>query len=274
MSARLLRILAAALVAVTVGLGAPAAAEAQTRGQIRRARILFARGLRQFDRHRYTQALATFTRAYQLAPAPPLVYNMAQCHAALGNDERAAESYRLYLQLAPDAPNRAVVERRLRGIDAHILAERRRQQRQVIREVTHEQDRIADRELVEQEEEEADGHGGSVSLFTWITLGTGVVTTGLGALFHLDAVAKQDALDDPQLDCSRRIRRCFELVDDGDRSAMLRTVLLSAGGAILTTGVILMILDLGSDDAEESPELTLAPSLGPGLAGLEMRGTW
>lgn len=272
MSARLLRISAALLVAVTVGLAAPPA-EAQTRGQIRRARILFARGLHQFDRHRYQAALRTFTRAYQLAPAPPLVYNMAQCHAALGNDARAAESYRLFLQLAPDAPNRAEVERRLRQIDAHLLAERRRQQRQVVREVTAEQERIADQERVEDEQED-ESRGGSVGLVTWITLGTGVLTAGVGALFHLDAVAQQDALDDPQLDCHRAIGRCLDIVEAGDRSAMLRTILLSAGGAILTTGVIMLILDLGSEDEPNEPPLSVSPSLGRQYAGLQLGGTW
>jgi tetratricopeptide (TPR) repeat protein len=271
MFARLLRILAAALVASMVAVAAPDA-QAQTRGQIRRARVLFTRGIQQFDRHRYEAALRTFTRAYQLAPAPPIVFNMAQCHQALGNDERAAESYRLFLQLAPDAPNRADVERKLRQLDAHIAAERRRQQRQLVREVSREQERIADQESVHGDEEDGRG-GGSVGLFTWITLGTGVVAAGVGALFHLDAVAQQDALNDPQLDCSRALGRCLDIVETGDRSAMLRTILLSAGGAVLVTGVITMIVDLGSE-VEDEGELTLAPVFGPGDVRLEVRGAW
>ncbi len=274
MSARLLRFLAAALLAslVAVTMAAPEA-EAQTRGQIRRARVLFARGIRQFDRHRYEAALRIFTRAYQLAPAPPIVFNMAQCHQALGNDERAVESYKLFLQLAPDAPNRADVERKVRQLEAHIAAERRRQQQQLVREVSREQERIADQERVEVEDDH-DGRGGSVGLFTWITLGTGILTTGIGALFHLDAVAQQDALDDPQLDCRRALARCLDIVETGDRSATLRTILLSAGGAILVTGVVMMIVDLGSEDEEEPGELTLAPSFRTGEAHLEVRGTW
>lgn len=273
MSARLFRILAAALLAsmVVVTVATPEA-EAQTRGQIRRARVLFARGIHQYDRHRYTAALRTFTRAYQLAPAPPIVFNMAQCHQALGNDERAVESYRLFLQLAPDAPNRADVERKIRQLEAHIAAERHRQQRQLVREVSQEQERIADQERVEEDEDDGGG-GGSVGLVTWITLGTGLVTTGIGALFHLDAVAQQDALDDPQLDCHRALGRCLDIVETGDRSAMLRTILLPAGGAILVTGVIMLIADLGSDD-EEAAELALAPTFGLDELRLEVRGTW
>jgi len=274
MSARLLRFLAAALLAslVATTVAAPEA-EAQTRGQIRRARVLFARGIRQFDRHRYEAALRTFTRAYQLAPAPPIVFNMAQCHQALGNDERAVESYKLFLQLAPDAPNRTEVERKIRQLEAHIAAERRRQQQQLVREVSREQERIADQERIEVEEED-DRRGGSVGLFTWITLGTGVLTAGIGALFHLDAVAQQDALDDPQLDCRRALAECLDIVETGDRSATLRTILLSAGGAILVTGVIMMIVDLGSEDEEEPGGLTLTPSFRTGEAHLEVRGTW
>jgi tetratricopeptide (TPR) repeat protein len=274
MCARLLRILAAALAACVLVVAPPLPeAEAQTRGQIRRARALFARGIRLYDRHRYTQALRVFTRAYQLAPAPPIVFNIAQCHQALGADERALESYELYLQVAPDAPNRAAVEQKIRQLRAHIAAEQRARERQIAREVSREQREIADDEQVRAEEED-EGGGGSVSLVTWITLGTGVVATGVGALFHLDAVAQQDALDDPQLECSRAIARCLDIVETGDRSAMLRTILLSAGGAILVSGVVMMILDLGSDDDDASDELTLRPVIGPAEARLEVRGAW
>jgi tetratricopeptide (TPR) repeat protein len=275
MFARLLRILAAALAASVLLVAPPLPeAEAQTRGQIRRARALFARGIRLYDRQRYTQALRVFTRAYQLAPAPPIVFNIAQCHQALGADERAVESYELYLQVAPDAPNRAAVERKIRQLRAHIAAEQRARERQIAREVRREQREIADDEQVRTQDEEDGGGGGSVSLVTWITLGTGVVATGVGALFHLDAVAQQDALDDPQLDCSRAIARCLDIVETGDRSAMARTILLSAGGAILVTGVVMFILDLGSDDEEASEELTLRSVIGPEEARLEVRGAW
>ena len=270
MPARALRLVTALLIALTVGLGAPPA-EAQTRGQIRRARVLFARGLRQYDRHRYTAALRTFTRAYQLASAPAVVYNIAQCHVALGDEEHAIESYELFLQLSPDAPNRAEVERKVRELRAHVNYERRQQQQRMVAEVRREQERIVDHERVDTEREEA-RRGGHVRLVSWITLGTGVVATGLGLLFHLDAVAKQDELNDPQLDCSRALGRCLDLVDAGDRSALLRTILLPAGGAILVTGVLMMIVNLGTEDPPE--ELALSPSLGPGHAALEVRGTW
>lgn len=256
-----------------VALAAPHPAEAQTRGQIRRARVLFAHGLRQYDRHRYQAALRTFTRAYQLAPAPPIVYNIAQCHVALGRDDRAIESYRLFLQLAPSAPNRAEIERKIRQLQAHLAAERSRQQQRIAAQVRREQAEIDDQEHGEGEQEQ-ESHGGHVRLATWITLGAGVVVTGVGVLFHLDAVAKQDALDDPQLDCHRALGRCLDLVEAGDRSALLRTVLLPLGGAVLVTGVVMMIVNLGTDDRPEGVTFTVAPELALGGAALEVRGTW
>lgn len=272
----LARALALILAAVLIQFAAPSPAAAQTRGQIRRARALFDRGLRQYDRHRYEAALRTFTRAYQLAPAAPVVYNIAQCHVALGREDRAVESYRLFLQLAPDAPNRAEVERKIRQLERHIAAERHREQQRVAAEVRREQREIVDSETLEQarEDEEEAGRGGHVRLVTWITLGTGILVTGAGVLFHLDAVAQQDELDDPQLDCRRAIGRCRDIVESGDRSAMLRTVLLPLGGAVIVTGVVMMIANLGTEDRPDGIAFGIGPLLGPDVAALEVRGSW
>jgi tetratricopeptide (TPR) repeat protein len=66
------------------------------------------------DRHyklgRFEEALAAFEKAYETFPAPGLLFNIAQCHRALGHWERALFFYQGYLRERPDAPNRATVE--------------------------------------------------------------------------------------------------------------------------------------------------------------------
>ncbi|MBI2894923.1 MAG: hypothetical protein HYY06_15310 [Deltaproteobacteria bacterium] len=271
--ARLRAVLAGAVASWTLML--PPAAEAQSRRAVQRARIFFSKGVRQYDRGQFQPALRSFTRAYQLAPAPAVVYNIAQCHLSLGHDSDAARHFRLYLQELPDAPNRREVERRLREIDARVAAQRRDQRLRAMADVRDEQERLERREVVDDELASSSGapRSGGVGAATWIVLGAGVATAGIGGLFAWDAAVKQSDLDEPSLDCSRSIQRCLDLVESGDRSATLRTILLGAGGAILTTGIVMLVVDLSSSD-DDAPEAVLAPRLGPGLAMIEVRASW
>jgi tetratricopeptide (TPR) repeat protein len=63
-----------------------------------------------FKLGRFTEALAEYTKAYEIFPAPPLLFNIGQCHRNLKNWERAAFFFEGFLRERPDAPNRAVVE--------------------------------------------------------------------------------------------------------------------------------------------------------------------
>jgi hypothetical protein len=280
----------AAVVLALAVTAAPMAADAQNRRAVQRARLLFARGVHEYDQGHYRPALGFFTRAYELVPAPAVIYNIAQCHLSLGADADAARHFRLFLEQEPDAPNRAEVERKLREIDARLGQRRHRQREATLAEVRDEQQRIErteheefrrtlrDEETVSTPEEH---HGGGhVHIATWITLGAGLAVAGVGGLFALDAASKQSDLDDPGLDCHRAVQKCLDIVDSGDRSATLRTVLLAAGGAALAAGTVMLVLDVGSDDREDSSTArahswaTLTPTLGPDVAMLEARGTW
>ncbi len=82
---------------------------AQTLSEATRAeaRERFDRGLELFNERRYDAALAEFERAYQIAPAPPVLYNLARVHAALGHAVEATDAYERYLHEATDlAPQR------------------------------------------------------------------------------------------------------------------------------------------------------------------------
>jgi tetratricopeptide (TPR) repeat protein len=80
---------------------------------------------REYKLGRFEQALAEYSAAYQLYPAPALLFNIGQCHRYLHNFEQALFFYRGFLRDAPaNAPNRATVEDLLAQTQADLDAQR------------------------------------------------------------------------------------------------------------------------------------------------------
>lgn len=65
---------------------------------------------RQYQLGRFTEALAEYTKAYELYPTPPLLFNIAQCHRGLKHWERAIFFFDGYLRERPGAENSKVVQ--------------------------------------------------------------------------------------------------------------------------------------------------------------------
>lgn len=97
-------------------------ARAQSDAAVREARAHFERGLEFFNEGRHDAALAEFTRAYELAPAPPVLYNIARVQEALGHAVEAADAYDQYLRESADMPasRRAEVQRALERQRARV----------------------------------------------------------------------------------------------------------------------------------------------------------
>lgn len=108
----------ASLVASLFLLGAVAEAKPRSEADVAVKRAKAAAG-----KGDYTGALAEFERALALAPTPQLHFNIAVCHhalmlaaesggaAAVEHRDAAIAAYRAYLDAAPDAEDRADVER-------------------------------------------------------------------------------------------------------------------------------------------------------------------
>lgn len=75
---------------------------------------VFARGLGYFEMGRLNQAMLAFGEAIRLAPDwADAFYNRAVVYEALGQTQPAAEDFRTYLALQPEAEDRPIVERRV-----------------------------------------------------------------------------------------------------------------------------------------------------------------
>ncbi|HXU83741.1 MAG TPA: hypothetical protein VN914_20245, partial [Polyangia bacterium] len=87
--------------------------------QEKAARAHFDKAEKAFNLGHFEAALTSYQAAYEALPLPAFLFNIAQCHRNLRNREQAVFFYQRYLSLAPDAPNRPVVE--------ELIAEQKRQ---------------------------------------------------------------------------------------------------------------------------------------------------
>jgi tetratricopeptide (TPR) repeat protein len=105
---------AAAMVVLVCALGA----QAQARTPAEEAKEHYERGVVAYNLERFDEAIAAFTKAYELDPAPTLLFNIAQSRWKKGENERALFYYRRYLEADPNAANRPTVEARIRELEA------------------------------------------------------------------------------------------------------------------------------------------------------------
>jgi tetratricopeptide (TPR) repeat protein len=93
--------------AIALGIAASAPARGSDDDEIARAH--FATGLSYYDTGRWEPAAREFLEAYRLAPRPALLYNIARTYEKLDDPGRATIYYRRYLEVSPQAPERAQV---------------------------------------------------------------------------------------------------------------------------------------------------------------------
>jgi tetratricopeptide (TPR) repeat protein len=82
------------------------------------AKVQYDKGTRAYNVGKFDQAIAAFTRAYELDPAPMLLFNIAQSYWKKGENERAVFFYRRYIDADPRTEQRARVEARIRELEA------------------------------------------------------------------------------------------------------------------------------------------------------------
>jgi tetratricopeptide (TPR) repeat protein len=94
-----------------------------------RARVLFERGQRAYNRGQFTDALKKYLEAYELKPLPGFLFNVAQCHRHLAQYERAAFFYKRYLALSPNPPkNVELVKKLIAEVELKLAQTRQREE--------------------------------------------------------------------------------------------------------------------------------------------------
>jgi tetratricopeptide (TPR) repeat protein len=109
------RLLLAAL--VLLATAAPARADRGDDPGLRAAKRHFQRGEKLYALAKFTEALDEYQEAFDAKPIPDFLFNIGQCYRNLGDYAAAVFSYKKYLKLAPDAPNRVKVEALIRELE-------------------------------------------------------------------------------------------------------------------------------------------------------------
>ena len=104
---------------------APAHGQSMKKG----AKVFFEKGATEYNLGHFTEAITQFEKAYEIDPAPILLFNIGQCHRQTGNKERALFFYRRYLEQNPKAENRNDVENRMAELERSLKEEKDIQQR-------------------------------------------------------------------------------------------------------------------------------------------------
>lgn len=104
---------------VTAHAAADPAAEAK-------AKAAYSRGSELYQSKRFSEAAAQFSEGYALKPHPAFLFNMALAYRALGDHQKALDSYKAYLAAAPDAKDRGAVQAAITEQEQLLAATQRR----------------------------------------------------------------------------------------------------------------------------------------------------
>jgi tetratricopeptide (TPR) repeat protein len=85
---------------------------------------LYQEGLRHYQAGEYDRAIADLEASYARAPAPGLLYNLAQAHRLAHDCARALALYRRFLESAPAGETRLRAEDRASEMDRCVAAEK------------------------------------------------------------------------------------------------------------------------------------------------------
>lgn len=102
-------------------VGSPRGVSAQTTSEDRKLAIeLFEESERRYRDGEFAAAAMLLREAYEIDPAPTLLYNLARALESEGDLEGAVEAYRRYVKAEPDARDRIAIDKRIENIERQI----------------------------------------------------------------------------------------------------------------------------------------------------------
>lgn len=109
------RQIASTLILAAILCTAPALAD-----NVADAQVKFKAAATAYREARYKDAIDLFLQANKLDPHPELVFNVGQAYEKLGDVPSALREYREYLRLAPNADDRATVEKSIQTLQQRL----------------------------------------------------------------------------------------------------------------------------------------------------------
>jgi tetratricopeptide (TPR) repeat protein len=279
---RLVVALCAASLATTVVTAAEKAEAAPPPDKRDEAKRLSAEGATAFKLAHFDEALALYSKAYELYPAPALLFNLGQCHKNLGHLDRALFFFQGYLRDQPNPQNRAAVDKLVaeltkqiadaKAAEAAAEAERLRVAELDAQARAAEAERQAEEEAARARAAAAPApppppppprHRRPALIAAGAAVGgTGVVLLAVGTYFGLHAVSNANALSKVSSSGESWTTGDASLYSNGVSSAHAATGLFVAGGVAVAAGAALTIVGLQKHATESGVRLGWAPERG------------
>lgn len=245
-----------------LGLLAPATAWAAKKKGGATAGEWYAKGSGHMQAKEYIKAAAAFQAAFDLDPDPVLLWNIARAFEEAGENEKAKLKFQEFTA-HPKAPaelrERALkhlraVEDKIKAKQAEERAERERKRKELEAKLEAER-KAKEKERIEREKRLAElrKQQDKVDLvpWGWASVGVGTALGVTGLILHLEAESKRDTVLNPTMNeagaisslTQREAQAVEEDADSMDTIALTTTVI---GGAVVVTGVVLLVLDATS----------------------------
>lgn len=223
---------------------------------------LFLRGARAYAEGRYADAATHFSDAYAADPDPTYLYHLGRALEGAGDAAGALAAYDTWLELAPDAPERAEVEASLARLRSEAAAPEPDAPIDAPREDETASTRpSAPASLVRRSE------GRRLEPWPWVVLSGGALFFVAGAITAGVAVETHGAAD-------RAPSHAETVAREGDAQAQAAaaTALMVIGGAITLAGGAWGVVDLvmPRPGAAADEGATARLRLGPASARLEL----
>ncbi|MFK7986051.1 MAG: tol-pal system YbgF family protein [Sandaracinaceae bacterium] len=263
-------LVAAAVLFATMSFGAmltvalPGTAFAQDTGPSAtddaEARALFLAGQQAFSAAHFDRALEYFQRAFELSDRPELLFNIANCHDRLHQNQEAFNAFNLYLERVGDAPNAPFARTRIAALEQAIAEDAAAAPAESAERPTTVS--ASPRSSTAATDPGATEGGGGLSGagLALTVVGGAIVLGGVGTAFwYLD---RENAVEQCGGTCMNRT----DLEGERDSALITMSALLAGGALLATIGIVVIAVDSGGDGESASLQCV------PGLSGVSCAG--
>ncbi len=289
--------------ALAVSIGASATASAQPKKppppppkdpKIAEAKKLFEDGSQAYTDGRYEEAIKAWEQSYQLSGKPLIFESIANAYERQGDKKKAREYLAKWREAAPKEEHDQL-DARIKNLDARIAAADAAEAARKEEEAKKKADKAAqDKAAQGDSKEKEQARASRMKLAIGVGAG-GVLAVVAGVVLDVVAAGQRP---DPNTACASGAGKtlCKEAakgdIESSSTLALAGDITWIAGAAIAATGVVLFVTlpssgaeagKEGTKDAPKTPEkqsrtaprwVSVAPLVGPGSAGVGLRGAF
>jgi tetratricopeptide (TPR) repeat protein len=216
----------------------------------------------------YEQAAHEFKAAYLANPDAMLLYNIAQAYRLAKQPNEALQYYKMYLAAAPDATDRAEVQRQMSDMEK-LAADQRNPPPAPAPAPLPREDNLTETPVAHTETQVATSPGRTKVIAGAVVLvvGLGLVGGGIGC-----GVLAHSAAQDVSNDSKNGVPFDPSKESSGQTDQTIAGALYGVGAAAAVTGII--VLAIGANENAKAKKMAFTPTIGPKMAGGNLAVRW